>query len=110
MLRAAAATASGLVGCKLVGVGSSVPSSVLSNGELEKYVETNDEWITSRTGIKRRHILGADESMADHAAAACLKALEMAGVDAADIDLVLLATSTPDDAFGSACSVRRFDC
>ena len=57
LLRASAAAAgvpSGLIGCKLIGVGSSAPEAVLSNAELEKYVETNDEWIYSRTGIKRR--------------------------------------------------------
>lgn len=99
------ASANGLAGCKLVGVGSSAPAGVLSNADLEKFVETNDEWIRTRTGIARRHILDKEESMADHAAKACLKALEMAGVAAEEIDLVLLATSTPDDAFGSACQV-----
>jgi hypothetical protein len=99
------ASANGLVGCKLVGVGSSVPDSVLENKDLEKFVETNDEWITTRTGIRRRHVLGPNETMSDHAAQACIKALEMAGVEAGDIDLILMATSTPDDAFGSACQV-----
>jgi 3-oxoacyl-[acyl-carrier-protein] synthase-3 len=78
---------------------------VLSNVDLERFVDTNDEWITSRTGIKRRHVLAEGETMVDHAAAACNRALEMAGVAAGDIDLILLATSTPDDAFGSACQV-----
>lgn len=97
--------ADALVGCKLAGVGSSVPSTVLSNADLERFVETSDEWITSRTGIKRRHVLAEGESMALHAAEACKKALEMAGVAAEDVDIVLMATSTPDDAFGSACQV-----
>lgn len=107
-LRTAAAIATGaaLTGCKLVGVGSSAPATVLSNADLERFVDTNDEWITSRTGIKRRHVLADGETMGGHAAAACLKALEMAGVDPADVDIVLMATSTPDDAFGSACQVR----
>ena len=99
------ASATGLVGCKLIGVGSSVPESVLENKDLEKFVDTNDEWIATRTGIRRRRVLGPDESMADHAAQASIKALEMAGVEAGDIDLILMATSTPDDAFGSACQV-----
>jgi 3-oxoacyl-[acyl-carrier-protein] synthase-3 len=93
------------VGCKLVGVGSSVPATVLSNTDLEKFVETNDEWISTRTGIKRRHVLADGESMAGHAAEACKKALEMANVAAADVNMVIMATSTPDDAFGSACQV-----
>lgn len=101
----ASAAGSGLVGCRLLGVGSSAPASVLSNVDLERFVDTNDEWITTRTGIKRRHVLGEGETMVDHAAAACNRALEMAGVAAGDIDLILLATSTPDDAFGSACQV-----
>lgn len=94
-----------LVGCKLVGVGSSVPSTVLSNADLEQFVETNDEWITTRTGIKRRHILAEGETMSQHAAQACIKALEMAGVSAEDVNIVLMSTSTPDDVFGSACQV-----
>lgn len=101
------AAAANLTGCKLVGVGSSAPSTVLSNADLEKFVETSDEWIASRTGIRRRHVLADGENMAGHAAAACKKALEMAGVAAEDVSIVLMATSTPDDAFGSACQVRR---
>lgn len=100
---AAAAT---LTGCKLVGVGSSAPSTVLSNADLEKFVDTSDEWIATRTGIRRRHVLAEGENMAGHAAAACQKALEMAGVAVEDVGIVLMATSTPDDAFGSACQVR----
>ena len=96
----------GLTGCRLVGVGSSAPATVLSNSDLERWVDTNDEWITSRTGIRRRHIIGEGESLAQHGAKACQQALDMAGVAAADVDMILLATSTPDDAFGSACQVR----
>lgn len=99
------AAAAGLTGCKLVGVGSSAPSTVLSNADLEKFVETSDDWIASRTGIRRRHVLAEGETMGGHAAAACKKALEMAGVAAEDVSIVLMATSTPDDAFGSACQV-----
>jgi 3-oxoacyl-[acyl-carrier-protein] synthase-3 len=102
----AAAGAPGLLGCRLTGVGSSAPDTVLSNQDLERYIDTNDEWIATRTGIRRRHVLGEGESVAQHAANACKKALEMAGVEAEAVDMVLLATSTPDDAFGSACQVR----
>lgn len=94
-----------LSGCRLVGVGSSVPASVLTNADLEQLVETNDEWIASRTGIRERHILAEGELLADHAAIAAQRAMEMAGVSPEEIDLVLLATSSPDDIFGSACQV-----
>lgn len=102
---AQASSEHGLRGCRITGSGSSVPEAVLSNSDLEKLVETNDEWIATRTGIRRRHVMAAGESLSSHAAAAANRALEMAGVSAADIDVVLLATSTPDDLFGSACQV-----
>lgn len=98
--------AAGLVGCKLVGVGSSTPRTVLTNSDLAQYVDTNDEWIVSRTGIQQRHVLGEGETLTQHAAAASQQALEMAGVSAGEIDLILMATSSPDDAFGNACAVR----
>lgn len=94
-----------LTGCRLLGVGSSVPPAVLTNDDLAKLVDTNDEWITTRTGIKERHILAEGESLAQHAATAARNALEMAGVDGSEVDMVLLATSSPDDLFGSACQV-----
>lgn len=94
-----------LTGCRLLGVGSSVPAAVLTNHDLAQLVDTNDEWITTRTGIKERHILAEGECLADHAAAAARRALEMARVDGSEVDLVLLATSSPDDLFGSACQV-----
>jgi 3-oxoacyl-[acyl-carrier-protein] synthase-3 len=91
---------------RLTGSGSSVPANFLTNADLEALVETNDEWITARTGIKKRHILAEGESLAGHAAAAATRALEMAGLAAADVDLIILATSSPDDLFGSACAVQ----
>lgn len=97
-------------GCKLVGCGSSVPEAVLSNKDLEQLVETNDEWIATRTGIRNRHILGKHESLSDHAAKASQQALDMAGIAAEDIDLIILATSSPDDLFGSACRVGQASC
>lgn len=66
-------------GVRLAGCGSSVPEQVLTNDDLAKLVETNDEWITSRTGIKQRHILSEGESLSGHGATACQRALEMAG-------------------------------
>ena len=102
---AAASAQTGLIGCRLAGVGSSVPTTVLSNSDLERFVETNDEWIATRTGIKRRHVLAEGETMGPHAVAAGKRALEMAGVAPEELGIVLMATSTPDDAFGSACQV-----
>ncbi|KAL6776990.1 KAS3 [Auxenochlorella protothecoides x Auxenochlorella symbiontica] len=93
-------------GVRFAGSGSSTPAGVLSNADLERLVDTNDEWIVSRTGIRRRHILAQGESLADHALLAAQRALAAAGVPAADVDLVLLATSSPDDGFGSACAVQ----
>lgn len=91
---------------QLVGVGSSVPETFLTNDDLAKLVDTNDEWIVTRTGIKKRHVLGKGETLVQHAVISSKRALEMAGVDAKDVDLVLFATSSPDDVFGSACQVR----
>ncbi|KDD74570.1 3-oxoacyl-[acyl-carrier-protein (ACP)] synthase III [Helicosporidium sp. ATCC 50920] len=70
-------------------------------------MDTSDEWIVTRTGIRRRHILRAEERLSDHAVRASHRALDMAGVSGSDLDLILFATSTPDDAFGSACAVQR---
>lgn len=67
---------------KMVGVGSSVPTTVLTNDDLSRLVDTNDEWIVSRTGIRRRHVLRPDESIAGHAIEASKKALDMAGASA----------------------------
>ncbi len=94
-------------GCKLAGCGSSVPEAVLSNKDLEQLVETNDDWIATRTGIRKRHILGKHETLSDHAAKASQQALDMAGIAAEDVDLIILATSSPDDLFGSACRVSQ---
>ena len=97
-------------GCKLVGCGSSVPEAVLTNKDLEQLVETDDEWIATRTGIRKRHILGKHETLSDHAAKASQQALEMAGIAAEEVDLIILATSSPDDLFGSACRVGQAIC
>ena len=132
-----------------------MPEAVLSNTDLEKLVDTNDEWIATRTGIRcvsvvnyilqgtkpvrscmrimqgaerfvpdcessgffaplhsmhamsrRRHVLASGESLSQHAALAAQRALDMAGVAAADVDLIILCTSSPDDLFGSACQVH----
>ncbi|KAK4485572.1 hypothetical protein RD792_008215 [Penstemon davidsonii] len=94
-------------GCKLVGCGSAVPSLHISNDDLSKIVDTNDEWISVRTGIRNRRILSRNESLTSLGTEAAKKALEMAKVDPDDVDLVLLCTSTPDDLFGGAPQIQK---
>jgi 3-oxoacyl-[acyl-carrier-protein] synthase-3 len=94
--------------CSITGVGSYVPEKILTNADLEKMVETSDEWITSRTGIKERRIAAAHEFTSDLAAKAAGRAMKMAGVTAEQIDLIIIATLTPDMPFPStACLVQR---
>src|SRR3954462_4145999 len=94
--------------CSISGVGSHVPAKILTNADLEKMVETSDEWITSRTGIKERRICAADEFTSDLAAQAALKAMEKANVTGDQIDLIIVATITPDMPFPStACLVQH---
>jgi 3-oxoacyl-[acyl-carrier-protein] synthase-3 len=91
----------------IIGTGSYLPEKVLSNRDLEKMVETSDEWIVTRTGISERRIAAEDEHTSDLAAKAALQALENAGITAEDIDLILVATVTPDMFFPStACFVQ----
>lgn len=94
--------------CSITAVGSYVPARVLTNGELEKMVDTSDEWIVSRTGIKERHIAAADEFTSDLAAKAALRAMERAKMTADQIDLIIVATITPDMPFPStSCLVQQ---
>ncbi len=88
------------------GSGSARPATVLTNADLSQVVETSDEWITTRTGIQARHIAQGDDSLASLAAAAGREALAMADVAPEAVDLIILATSTPDDLFGSAAQVQ----
>jgi 3-oxoacyl-[acyl-carrier-protein] synthase-3 len=81
-----------------------LPEKILSNADLEAMVDTNDEWITARTGIKERRMAAEDESLSDFAAPAAQQALEMAGVDAADVDMIICATVTPDMYFPAAAT------
>ena len=91
----------------IVGTGSYVPERVLTNEDLSKIVDTTDEWITTRTGIKTRRIAAKDELTSDKATKAALAALEQANVDAKDIDLILVATASPDMVFpATACFVQ----
>ena len=89
-------------GVLLRGCGSATPSRSISNQDLGERVETSDEWIRTRTGIGARRVVGADESLPDLSLEAAKSALAMAGWSADSLDLILLATSTPDDLFGSA--------
>jgi 3-oxoacyl-[acyl-carrier-protein] synthase-3 len=94
--------------CSITGVGSYVPVKILTNADLEKMVETSDEWITSRTGIKERRIAAANEFTSDLAAKAAERAMKMAGVTAEQIDLIIVATITPDMPFpATACLVQH---
>ncbi|HET7450037.1 MAG TPA: beta-ketoacyl-ACP synthase III [Gaiellaceae bacterium] len=89
----------------ITGLGCHVPERILSNDDLAQLVDTNDEWITTRTGIKERRIAREDEALTDIALPACRRALEMAGADPASIDLLVVATVTPDMAFPSAAAL-----
>ncbi len=93
-------------GIAITGIGSAAPKAILSNDHLSQMVETSDEWISTRTGMKNRHIASSTESLSQISARAAQQALSMAGITAADLDLIILATSTPDDLFGSACQVQ----
>ena len=83
----------------VLGCGSYLPSRVLSNAELSGMVDTSDEWIMQRTGIRERRIAAKGETTSDMALAAARAALTAAGLDAQSIDLIVLATSTPDNTF-----------
>src|ERR1041385_484181 len=94
--------------CSITGVGSYVPTRALTNAELEKIVETSDEWITTRTGIKERRIAAKDEHTSDLAARAAMRAIQKAGISPGEIDLIIVATITSDMPFPStACLVQQ---
>jgi 3-oxoacyl-[acyl-carrier-protein] synthase III len=94
------------MGVTFIGCGAAAPANIVSNDALSKFVDTSDEWIASRTGIRQRHLVEEGDSIVSLGSAAAQQALEMAGVAAADVDMVLLATSTPDDLYGSACLIQ----
>ena len=92
---------------KIIGSGSYLPDRILTNQDLEKMLDTTDEWITTRTGIKQRHIIADDQVTSDMAYEASKMALQDANLDAQDIDLIILATTTPDKIFPStACTLQ----
>jgi len=93
---------------RIIGTGKYLPERILTNFDLEKMVDTTDEWIRTRTGIEHRHIAADDEATSDLAYKAGLAALEAAGLTAADIDFVLVGTTTPDLIFPNvACLVQE---
>ncbi len=92
---------------KIISTGSYLPEKILTNDDLSKFVDTSDEWIRTRSGIRARHIAADGEETSDLALAAAKRALEAAGLTATDIDLLVVATTTPDVIFPStACIVQ----
>ena len=89
----------------ITGLGCNVPDRVLSNEELAQFVDTSDEWIVERTGIRRRHMASKDEALSDVALPAASRALEQAGIEGKDVDLLIVATVTPDMAFPSSAAI-----
>ena len=93
---------------KIIGTGGYLPKKILTNKDLESVVDTTDEWIIERTGIKQRHIAEENETTSSMAIQASLDAIESAGIKKSDIDLVIVATTTPDQIFPStACIVQN---
>ena len=93
---------------RIIGTGSYLPQKVLTNKDLESLVDTTDEWIVERTGIKQRHIAADNESTSSMAINASIDAIESSGLSEKDIDLVIVATTTPDQIFPStACIVQN---
>lgn len=92
---------------RIAGTGSYLPKKILSNADLESMVDTTDEWIFTRTGIRERHIVADDETTSDLALHAARKAIEAAGIAATDIDLIIVATTTPDKIFPSTAVILQ---
>ncbi len=92
---------------KIAGTGSYLPQRILSNADFEKMVDTTDEWIFTRTGIRERHVAAEGEFTSDLALQASLKAIEAAGITANQIDLIIVATTTPDKIFPSVATMLQ---
>jgi 3-oxoacyl-[acyl-carrier-protein] synthase-3 len=93
-------------GIAITGSGCATPDVALDNDQLSQIVETSDEWITTRTGIRERHLMDEKGSLSELATRAAKNAIAMAGIAPTDLDLIILATSTPDDLFGSAGQIQ----
>ena len=92
---------------RIIGTGGYLPEKILTNVDLEKMVETSDDWIRERTGIEQRHIAAEDETTCDLAEKAARQALESANIDAQALDLIVLATTTPDKIFPSTATMLQ---
>ncbi|KAG7354092.1 3-oxoacyl-synthase [Nitzschia inconspicua] len=97
--------ASGSMPCRPIGIGHAAPKTIITNVDMESVVETSDEWIQTRTGIAQRRVLTDGESLRSLGIEASKNALAMAGIKAEDIDIVICATSSPDDMFGDATAI-----
>ena len=95
------------IGIAITGCGSATPKQIMTNEDLSYLVDTSDEWIYSRTGIKERRLATNNLSLSDLSAEAAIKGITMAGLSPSDIDLIILATSTADDLFGSASKIQN---
>ena len=96
------------MGIKIIATGRYVPERVLTNADLEKMVETSDEWIRTRTGIETRHIADASQATSDMCREAAKKALEMAGIAPSELGAIVVATITPDHSFpNTACLLQE---
>src|ERR1051325_9196408 len=101
-------SAQGLRKVSIIGTGSYVPEKILTNEDLSRIVDTSDDWITTRTGIKERRIAAKDENTSDMATKASLKAMEQAKISPNEIDLIIVATATPEMLFpATACFVQK---
>ena len=93
-----------LFNSKILGYGHFLPTKILENNDFTNFIDTSDEWIYSRTGIKQRHIALGDELTSDLAVKASKNALKTAGLNSEDIDCIILATTTPDETFPSTAT------
>ena len=98
---------SGVLRSAVTGVGSYLPEQVVTNADLEKIVDTSDAWIVERTGIRQRHKARDDQPTSDLAVEAARRALEAAGRTPAEVDLIVVATTTPDMTFPATASIVR---
>ncbi len=97
-----------MIYARIAGTGSYLPEKIVTNKDLEATIETSDEWIAERTGIRQRHIAADGEYSSDMGLAAARKAIEMAAIDASEIDLIIVGTTTPTKTFPSnACLIQR---
>ena len=92
---------------RITGTGSYLPAKIMTNADLECMVDTTDEWIFARTGIRERHIVADDEFTSDLALQASHQAIKAAGIKASEIDLIIVATTTPDRIFPSTACLMQ---